>query len=79
MSINNKNYCWIYENGRAIRTELETGPSDGQWIEVIHRRSPAAGPEGDRSWTALDGSEQVIVGDLSALRDDARCGSPDVA
>ncbi len=44
-SIDRKDYCWIYDNGRAVRTEIETGVSDGQWIEVIHRRAGALCPE----------------------------------
>ena len=29
-----KSYCWIYENGQAVRTEIKTGLSDDRWIEV---------------------------------------------
>src|SRR5262249_51566829 len=50
-----KTFCWNYENGRAVRTEVRTGISDGQWIEVTNRQSPqASGP--DRSWTPINGS-----------------------
>src|SRR5207248_1120008 len=35
-------YCWRYEHGQAVRTEIETGVSDGEWIEVTNRRLPAA-------------------------------------
>ena len=64
---------WRYENGKAVRTEIETGVSDGKWIEVTHRRAPASrtGHAGKRSWTSIDGSEQVILGDLSILTDGA--------
>ena len=31
-----KTYCWIHKDGKAIRTEVETGVSDGQWIEVTN-------------------------------------------
>ena len=65
-------FCWRYENGHAVRTEIETGVSDGSWIEVTNRRVPAAldGPAGD-PWAPIDGSEQVILGDLSLLTDGA--------
>ena len=68
-----KSYCWTYKDGRAVRTEIETGVSDGRWIEVIHRRPPVAGasPAGEVPWTPIDGSERVILGDLSSLHDDA--------
>ena len=62
-------YCWQYENGKAVRVELQTGASDGVWIEVTNRRPPAApgGTEAAAPWTRIDGSEQVILGDLSIL------------
>ena len=59
-----RTFCWMDENGRAMRTEIETGVSDGDWIEVTHRRR-------HDSWTQMDGSEKVIVGDLSVLTDGA--------
>jgi HlyD family secretion protein len=64
-------YCWQYEKGKAVWTEIETGVSDGDWIEVTNRRVPTVetGPGGDVPWTPIDGSEQVILGDLSILVD----------
>jgi HlyD family secretion protein len=63
-------FCWRYEDGQAVRTEIETGVSDGTWIEVTNRRAPS--PTGDVPWTPFDGSERVILGDLSILTDGAR-------
>jgi HlyD family secretion protein len=64
-------FCWQYEKGHAVRTEIETGVSDGDWIEVTNRRVPTASgsSDGDVPWTPIDGSEQVILGDLSILVD----------
>jgi multidrug efflux pump subunit AcrA (membrane-fusion protein) len=69
-----KAYYWRYENGKALRTEIQTGVSDGQWIEVTNRQRSRAGaePTRRRSWTPIDGSEQVILGDLSTLTEGAR-------
>jgi HlyD family secretion protein len=67
-------FCWIYEKGLAVRTEIRTGVSDGDWIEITNRRVPGT-PEGsssEKAWGPIDGSEQVILGDLSILTD----GSP---
>ena len=33
-------FCWLYESGKAVRTEVETGVSDDKWIEVTNRRPP---------------------------------------
>jgi hypothetical protein len=66
-------FCWRYEDGHAVRTELETGVGDGQWIEVTNRRVPASqeGPAGELPWTPIDGSERVILGDLGILNEGA--------
>jgi hypothetical protein len=54
-----------------MRTEVRTGVSDGAWIEVASRRIPTSllEPADEESWVAIDGSEQVIQGDLASLTD----------
>ena len=64
-----KTYCWTHENGQAVRTEIQTGVSDGEWIEVTNRQRPAGRPTGEEPWVPIDGTEQVILGDLSLLAD----------
>ncbi len=59
-------YYWRYENGHALRTEVQTGISDGEWVEVTNRQQAPAGA-GDEPWAPIDGTEQVIVGDLAVL------------
>jgi HlyD family secretion protein len=65
---NDKVYYWGYENGHAVRTEVQTGVSDGTWVEVTNRQQ-AAKSNSEEPWAPIDGSEQVIVGDLSGLSD----------
>ena len=64
-----KTYCWMYKDGKAVRTEIRTGISDGDWIEVTNRQDAAA-PGGD-SWTPVTATDKVILGDLSVLADGA--------
>jgi multidrug efflux pump subunit AcrA (membrane-fusion protein) len=66
-----KTYCWTYENGKAVRTEIQTGVSDGKWIEVTNLAVPPVAKDSE-PWAPVNGSEQVILGDLSILMD----GSP---
>jgi HlyD family secretion protein len=70
-----KTYCWKYENGRAVRTEVQTGVSDGEWIEVTNRRIPdskaTAAGHGGELWTSFDGSEKLILDEHSILTDGA--------
>jgi multidrug efflux pump subunit AcrA (membrane-fusion protein) len=66
-----KTYCWTYADGHAVRNEIRTGVSDGEWIEVVSYNRMAPGkPEG--VWLPIDGSEKMILGDLSILAE----GSP---
>jgi HlyD family secretion protein len=59
-------YYWKYEDGHAVRTEVQTGISDGDWVEVTNRQGQPKSA-GDDPWTPIDGTEQVISGDLSIL------------
>ena len=64
-----RTFCWTCDKGRAVRTEIETGITDGEWVEVTNRQVlPAAGSDAD-PWAPIDGTEQVILGDLSILTD----------
>jgi multidrug resistance efflux pump len=68
-----RTFCWLYEHGHAVRTEIRTGVRDGKWIEVTDRRipdSPAASP-GELEWTPIEGTEHVIVSNLSRLTEGA--------
>lgn len=63
-----RTYCWKLENGRAVRVEVQTGASDGEWIEVTNLLTPR-GKKKEPSWVPVNGSEKVILGDLSVLAD----------
>ena len=65
-----KTFCWMYNDGRAQRTEIRTGASDGQWIEVTNLQQPTSTTP-ESSWKPVNGSEKVILGDLSILADGA--------
>jgi HlyD family secretion protein len=65
LQVGEKSFCWLYEDGHVKQFEVERGVSDGEWIEVTNRR-PALSA-GDAPWTAFDGKEQVVLGNLSIL------------
>ena len=79
LQVGEKTFCWMYEDGRAKRIEVETGvigdldPRRRQWIEVTNRRAPTLrrGVHGDEPWTPIDGTEQMILGNLSILAEGA--------
>jgi HlyD family secretion protein len=60
-----RTFFWAHQNGRAVRMEVRRGVGDGKWVEVSGRRPAASRDEED--WEEIDGSEQVILGDLSVL------------
>ncbi len=69
LQVGERSFCWMYENGHAKRIEVETGVSDGEWIEVTNRRGSGsdATSSGDEPWTPINGTEQMILGNLSIL------------
>lgn len=70
-SVGDKTYFWACKDGRAVKTEVQTGISDGTWVEVTNRMVPNLGPDGS-PWSPIDGSEQVILTeDLGVLYDGA--------
>jgi HlyD family secretion protein len=66
-----KSFIWRYDDGRARRTEIQTGIKDDQWIEVTNRRVTGA-TAGRDQWAPIDGSEQVLSGnELASLTEGA--------
>ncbi len=63
-------YCWFNVNGKAHRVAVRTGITDGDWVEVTTWDKGGSSENGD--WTPFDGTEKVILGDLSILEE----GSP---
>jgi HlyD family secretion protein len=60
VEIGNRNYCFLYEDGKAVQTAVQTGTSDGKWTEVIRKRQGG-------KWVPFTGDEKVILGDLAEL------------
>ena len=60
VELGNQNCCYLLENGKAVKTPIETGLNDGKWVEVFKKQ--VAG-----EWAAFDGQEQVILGDLAEI------------
>jgi HlyD family secretion protein len=68
--IGNQTYCYLALDGKAARTPVQAGVSDGTWVEVAGRLVRSAGSS-EGTWKPFDGSEAVIYGDLSLLVDGA--------
>jgi RND family efflux transporter MFP subunit len=62
VEIGNQNCCYIYDNGKAFQTPVQTGINDGKWVEITRKRTKG-------NWVPIDGKEQVIEADLSGITD----------
>jgi len=58
----NQTYCYLLRGAKAVKTPVQSGVSDGAWIEVSKMKI------GD-TWKRVAGDEDVIVADLSELTD----------
>ena len=63
--LGNETYCYLLESGKAVKTPVQRGISDGTWVEVPKKKV------GD-AWTSFTGSEEVIAGDLDEITDGQR-------
>jgi HlyD family secretion protein len=66
--IGNQTCCYLVEDGKAVRTPVQTGVSDGSWVEVTAKLAGSAGSS-EEAWAAFDGAEAVTDGDLSGISD----------
>ena len=64
-----KTFCWTYENGHAVRTEIRDGRQRRRVDRGHQSSSSRRQSNGEDPWAPIDGSEQVILGDLSILAD----------
>ena len=46
VEIGNQNCCYLYEDGKAVQTPVQTGINDGKWVEVAKKRARG-------KWTAV--------------------------
>jgi multidrug efflux pump subunit AcrA (membrane-fusion protein) len=64
-----KSFVWRYKNGHAVRTEIQTGVADGEWIAVTNRRVSSKSALREE-WVPIEPSDQVLIGSkLSILTD----------
>jgi len=63
----NQAYCFLLVNGKAVKTPVQRGMSDGPWVEVLKKQV-------GESWEPWTGNEEVIVGDLTEIVDGQRVG-----
>ena len=63
--LGNESCCFVLVGDKSVKTPVQPGMSDGKWTEVANKRV-------DGNWQPMDGTEKVILGDLSQLVDGGR-------
>ena len=58
----NQTYCYLFKDGKAVKTPIDTAVSDDKMTEVTKIKV-------NNDWVKVNGNEQVIVGDVSGLTD----------
>jgi HlyD family secretion protein len=61
-----KAYIWLYEDGKAKRTEVQTGVEGNKWVEV-RNRGLGRTFHGHQEWLPINGSEQVLIGHMLSI------------
>jgi HlyD family secretion protein len=62
-------YCFIVENGRLRKTQIETGARNAQLVQVLKKRVPSLSGEDGLRWEPFTGGELVVQGDVAGLKD----------
>jgi RND family efflux transporter MFP subunit len=69
MTEGDQTFCYRVEKDKAVRTPLQIGLSGGGLVEVLKKQTRAAAPGEEGHWEGITGKEEVVAGDLDALRD----------
>jgi RND family efflux transporter MFP subunit len=60
--LGNETFCYLFRDGKAVRTQVQRGIGDGTWVEVLRKKVA-------ESWEPLKGDEEVIAGDVTEIAD----------
>ena len=60
--LGNQTYCYLLRHGKAVKTAVEQGLSDGTWVEVLRKQVGGA-------WQPFTPADQILSCDLSELAD----------
>lgn len=61
--IGNDMICYLYQDGKAMKTVVQTGVRNDNWTEVLKKQV-------DGEWKDFDGTEQVVLGNMAVLFDE---------
>ncbi len=62
-------FCYIVQDGKVKRTQIEIGTRDGQRVEVLKKQVAASGAGESPRWENFTGDEIVVASDPASLTD----------
>jgi HlyD family secretion protein len=62
-------FCYLVQDGKAKRTQIEIGARDGQRVEVLKKLVAAASPGEPGRWENFTGEEIIVASEPGALND----------
>lgn len=62
-------FCYIVQDGKAKRTQIEIGAREGERVEVLKKQVATASPGASPRWENFTGEETVVASEPAALTD----------
>jgi RND family efflux transporter MFP subunit len=62
-------YCYQVEDGKTVRTPLQTGLTGGGLVEILKKQLRSAKGSTEQSWQDITGEEQIIQSGIADLKD----------
>ncbi len=62
-------FCYRVEDGKAVRTPLQTGLRGGGRVEVLKKQVEVPAPGEGGRWEDITGTEDIVAGDVASVSD----------
>lgn len=67
---NTRTYCYMVEDGKAKRVNIQLGVDNGRVIQLLLKQQPSSKEGEEGEWVKFTGNERIIVSNLTTIRDD---------
>ncbi len=64
-----KNYCFVVEHGKAIKTAVKVGTKNDLVVEVLKKEAKAVDSRQQATWVDFTGSERIVSSSPESLID----------
>jgi HlyD family secretion protein len=67
-----KNYCFVVDYGKAVKTAVKVGTRNGLVVEVLKKEAKAVDSRQQATWVDFSGSERIVSSNPESLVDGQR-------